>query len=208
MKENSVAYDNITISGLPGCGSTTLLSLLKEHLQPQGWKGFSGGEFMRAYALEKGLFREDRGLHHAATDYEDDFDRKIDFGMREKLEQGKKWIIEAWLSGFFAQGVDRALKVLLYCSDDAVRIDRIVNRDDVSVTEAKSHIHERTQKNIAKWSRMYRGEWIKWVVVAGKASATEPIDFWKPSLYDLSIDTYSTNREQTLKKVLKALGEE
>lgn len=208
MKENSVAYDNITISGLPGCGSTTLLSLLKERLQPQGWKGFSGGEFMRAYALEKGLFRKDRGLHHAATDYEDDFDQKIDFGMRDKLEHERNWIIEAWLSGFLAQGVNRTLKVLLYCSDDAVRIDRIVNRDDVSVAEAKAHIHERTQKNIAKWSRIYKDEWFEWVVGAGKASAAEPIDFWKPSLYDLSIDTYSTNREQTLKKVLKALGKE
>lgn len=198
-------YRNITISGLPGGGSTTLLRLLKEKLGSQGWRGFSGGEFMRSYALEKGLFKEKKGLHHSATDYEDDFDRKIDFGMRDKLRDESKWIIESWLSGFLAQGIPQVLKVLVYCSDDAVRIDRIVNRDDVSVDEAKEHIHQRYEDNLAKWSRMYRQEWEEWVVGAGKAKSGEKIDFWKPDLYDLSIDTYSISREETLAKVLVSL---
>ena len=34
----------------------------------------------------EGLFKEQGGLHHSATDYEDDFDRKVDTGMREKLQ--------------------------------------------------------------------------------------------------------------------------
>jgi len=56
MSTNSYLYQNITISGLPGNGSTTLLNTLREALKEEGWKGFSGGEFMRNYALEKGLF--------------------------------------------------------------------------------------------------------------------------------------------------------
>ncbi len=161
---------------------------------------------MRAYALEKGIFKEDHGLHHSAAHYEDDFDRKIDFGMREKLEKEEKWIIESWLSGFLAQGIPKVLKVLVYCSDDAVRIDRIVNRDDVSVDEAKDHIHRRYEENLTKWSRMYAKEWDQWVVSAGKAKSGDKIDFWKPDLYDLSVDTYGTSREETLEKVLKALN--
>lgn len=200
-----MAYRNVTISGLPGGGSTTLLRLLKEKLGPEGWQGFSGGEFMRAYAIEKGLFQEDRGLHHSAAAYDEEFDRKIDFGMRDKLTNENKWIVESWLSGFLAQGVPGVLKVLVYCSDDAVRIDRIVNRDDVTVEEAKEHIHKRYQTNLEKWSRMYGKEWEEWVVGAGRADAGEKIDFWKPSLYDLAIDTYSTSREETLDKVLNAL---
>jgi hypothetical protein len=35
--------------------------------------------------------------------------------------------------------------------------------------------------------------------------ATDPIDFWLPSLYDVVIDTYSSSREQTLETVLKVL---
>ncbi len=160
---------------------------------------------MRAYAIEKGLFREHHGLHHDASVYDEDFDRQIDLGVREKLATQEKWIIESWLSGFFAQGVDKVLKVLVYCSDDAVRIDRIVNRDDVSVDEAKEHIHQRYATNLAKWSRLYAQEWKDWVVQAGKVKPGEKIDFWRQDLYDLCIDTYSMSREETLQKVLDAL---
>ncbi|HYD34959.1 MAG TPA: AAA family ATPase [Vitreimonas sp.] len=198
-------YRNITIAGLPGSGSTTLLKGLKEELQFQGWKGFSGGEFMRTYAAEKGLYDASQNLHHDATVYTDDFDRQVDLGMREKLETEESWILEAWLSGFMAQNVPGVLKVLMICSDDAVRIDRIVNRDVIDVDEAKKHIHERKEKNLAKWSRMYGDLWQEWVVKPGKVSASDPIDFWRPDLYDLVIDTFSTNKQETLQLVVDAI---
>lgn len=198
-------YHNITVSGLPGSGSTTLLKLLKEELKFDGWKGFSGGEFMRAYAEEKGLFDGSKKLHHSATHYEDDFDRQVDMGMRSKLSKGKKWILESWLSGFLAQGVEGTLKILVTCSDDAVRIDRIVNRDEVSVTEAKVHIQKRYEENFAKWRRMYAPEWNQWVVGSGTMTEDDPIDFWHPDLYDIVIDTYSNNQQQTLDLVLNAI---
>lgn len=198
-------YRNVTISGLPGGGSTTLLNELREALKYDGWTGFSGGEFMRAYALEKGLFKEQSGLHHDASHYEDDFDRQIDFGMRTKLEKHHQQIIESWLSGFFAQGVSGVLKVLVYCSDDAVRIDRIVNRDQVTVVEAKKNMHERYHANLTKWTRLYGDQWREWVVGRGLAQDTDPIDFWQPNLYDIVIDTYSTNQQQGLRIVMDAL---
>lgn len=198
-------YRNVTISGLPGGGSTTLLQLLKEELKLQGWRGFSGGEFMRAYALEKGLFEENEGMHHDSRHYEDDFDRKIDMGMREKLSTEEKWVIESWLSGFLAQEVPDVLKVLVICSDDAVRIDRVVNRDKISVQEAKDNMRERYEANLAKWARLYEDQWQEWVVKPGKIGANEPINFWRPELYDLVIDTYSTSPEETLQRVLDTL---
>lgn len=206
--DSQFKYKNITVSGLPGSGSTTLLRMLKEseELQFAGWKGFSGGEFMRAYAVEKGLFDGSKKLHHAATDYEDDFDRQVDMGMRQKLETEEGWILEAWLSGFLAQQVEGTLKILMTCSDDAVRIDRIVNRDTVSVEEAKKHIQGRYEANFAKWRRMYSQEWQEWVVASGTLPAAAEIDFWRPELYDIVIDTYSTNQQQTLKIVLDAIS--
>lgn len=202
---STIDYQNITISGLPGCGSTTLLNLLREELKFDGWKGFSGGEFMRAYAAEKGLFDDKNSIHHDATVYSDDFDREVDMGMRHKLQTERHWILESWLSGFLAQGVKGTLKVLMTCSDDAVRVDRIVNRDGVDVQAAKAHLHERKEKNVAKWSRMYADQWQEWVVGAGKANADQPIDFWQPNLYDIVIDTYSTNQQQALQTVLDAI---
>ena len=201
----SQKYHNITISGLPGCGSTTLLHLLKEELQSDNWIGFSGGEFMRAYAIEKGLYNPAQSAHHSAAVYSDDFDRQVDYGIREKVQTQEKWIIESWLSGFMSQQVEGTLKVLLICSDDAVRIDRIINRDNVDVNEAKKSIQDRYQKNLAKWQKMYPKEWQEWVVQAGTLSDGEPIDFWRPELYDLVIDTFSHNKEATVKLVLERL---
>lgn len=198
-------YFNVTISGLPGSGSTTLLNGLKEVLQFDGWKGFSGGEFMRSYALEKGIFKENEGLHHSATDYEDDFDRKIDMGMREKLQTEKQWIIESWLSGFLAQGVEGTLKVLMTCSDEAIKIDRVVNRDRITVIDAKTNMRDRYEANLNKWARMYAKEWQEWVVKPGTLPATAEIDFWDPKLYDVVIDTYSQNQEAVLQTVLGVL---
>ncbi|HPS40430.1 MAG TPA: AAA family ATPase [Candidatus Woesebacteria bacterium] len=198
-------YKNITISGLPGCGSTTLLTELKEKLKADGWIGFSGGEFMRAYAIEKGLFDSSQAAHHSATVYSDDFDRQVDYGIREKVTNQEKWIIESWLSGFMAQNVPGTLKVLMTCSDDAVRIDRIVNRDNVDVSSAKASIYNRYQGNLLKWRRMYANEWQEWVVKTGKLQETEPIDFWRRELYDLVIDTFSNSKEKTLQLVLDAI---
>ena len=205
MKTNKYNYKNITISGLPGSGSTTLLAMLKEKLKFDGWTGFSGGEFMRSYAVEKGLYDDTQKIHHDATAYGEEFDRQIDLGIREKLKEQERWIIESWLSGFFAQGVDRVCKVLMICSDDSVRIDRIVNRDEVDVNIAKSHIHNRYKTNLEKWSRMYAAQWQKWVVERGLASSNEAIDFWKQDLYDVVIDTYSHNQQQALKVVLDVI---
>ncbi|NCO12491.1 MAG: hypothetical protein COZ34_00605 [Candidatus Pacebacteria bacterium CG_4_10_14_3_um_filter_34_15] len=200
-------YSNITISGLPGSGSTTLLNMLKKHdlIKFDGWTGFSGGEFMRAYAKEKGLFEENNGVHHDASHYEDDFDRQVDMGIREKLALGKGWIIESWLSGFLAQNLKNTLKVLMVCSEKAVKIDRIVNRDSVTPADAIANMNERYHKNLTKWQRMYKKEWGEWVVKTGKVKATDPIDFWRPNLYDVIIDTYSTNQQETLKIVIDAI---
>jgi len=201
----SYNYQNITISGLPGCGSTTLLNGLKEELQFDGWKGFSGGEFMREYAKEKGLFDEKSKHHHDARHYEDDFDRQVDMGMREKLQSETNWILESWLSGFMAQQVPGTLKVLMICSDDAVRIDRVVNRDGVTVEEAKKNMSDRYQANLTKWQRLYDQQWREWVVETGSLSAEDPIDFWRPELYDLVLDTYKQGKKETLEIVLNAI---
>lgn len=199
------AYKNITISGLPGAGSTTLLSELKQSLEYDRWTGFSGGQFMRAYAIEKNLFNSEDKLHHSSLAYGEEFDRKVDFGIREKLQTEEKWIIESWLAGFLAQQVPGTLKVLLICSDEAIRVDRVVNRDEVDVQVAKDNMHRRYRENYEKWSRMYAHEWNEWVVKPGTLPKDAPIDFWSPDIYDVVVDTYSSSKEQTLQKVLNAL---
>ncbi len=199
-------YHNITISGLPGAGSTTMLKHLKEALSVSGWRGFSGGEFMRSYAVEKGLFNQANSTHHDATVYSEEFDREVDLGMREKLASQKNWILESWLSGFMAQGVPGVLKVLMVCSNKAVRVDRIVNRDSITPEDAIAHMNERYAKNLAKWQRMYKQEWHDWVVESGLLTKRDVIDFWHSALYDVVIDTYSLNQQEAAQVVLDALS--
>ncbi len=195
-------YSNISISGLPGAGATTLGKSLAGELK---WQYFGGGDFMRAYAIKQGLFDPIKGLHHDASVYDDEFDRQVDFGMRQKVSESSENVLESWLSGFMVQGKPAVLKVLITCSDDSVRIDRIVNRDEVSVEHAKQHIFERERKNLLKWQRLYAAEWQEWVVQLGIVNAHEPINFWDERLYDLVVDTYSSSKEQALTEVLSKL---
>lgn len=195
--------NNITISGLPGAGSSTLGKALAKKL---GFEYFSGGNFMRQYAIKKGVFDKNCPVHHKATVYEDEYDRKIDYEMRDWLENKKGRVFDSWLSGFMAQGIKGVLKILVFCDKDDIRVDRVVNRDRISIKEAKKHIFEREKANLKKWTRMYEKEWNKWV----GDKLEEPIkdgvfDFYNPKVYDLAIDTYSNHRQKALKIVLKEL---
>lgn len=161
---------------------------------------------MRAYAVERGLFKENTKAHHSAAVYDEAFDRQVDYGMRRTLETTSGNILDSWLSGFIAQGVAGNLKVLVFCSSDKIRVDRIVNRDGLTVPEAKRHIFERETANVTKWRKMYSREWQQWVVGPKTLPADRPVWYWYPELYDLSIDTYKYSKEETLKLVLKKLG--
>jgi len=184
-----LSYDNITISGGISVGTTTLANNLKPYLKPYGWTFFSGGEFMRDYAVKNGLFDPKKPGHHMATAYSDDFDRKIDYGMRGRLQKEKHLVLESWLSGFFAREVPGTLRILLVCSNEAIRIDRVVNRDNVSVDDAKLFIKTREGENFKKWKRLY-GDY----------------DFFDPKHYNLVVDTYSSGQLETLGIVLDKLG--
>ncbi len=203
-----LTYRNITISGLPGSGSTTLLNALREHptLKFDSWSGFSGGEYMRDYAQQKGLLDAAGQLHHTANAYPEDFDREVDMSMRTRLQKEDHWILESWLSGFFAHGVDGVLKVLMMCSNTAVRVDRIVNRDQVTADDALENMNHRYRTNSAKWRKMYAKEWHDWVVATGTFKESDPIDFWHPDLYDIVIDTYSTNQVEAVDLVINAIS--
>lgn len=203
MDPKSLRYSNITISGLPGAGSSTLGRGLEKRL---GWKYFGGGDFMREYAVKKGLFDKGVPLHHSATVYGDEFDKEVDYGVRKSLQKESGRILDAWLSGFMALKLKRVLKVVVYCQNDDLRVDRLVNRDGVSVEAAKEHIFKREEENLSKWSRLYKKEWEEWVPEKLQAARQgEWLDFYNPELYDLAIDTYSHDRQVSLKLVLDKL---
>ncbi len=182
-------YSSIAMSGRPGAGRSTLLKNLRSYLEPLHFEFFSGGDWSRQFSIQAGKQDPNDTKHHLATDYGDDVDLQIDVAMREKISDPEVHMaIESWIAGWNARGINHVLKVLLMC-DDALRIDRIVNRDNITVEDAKAHIRMREESNLAKWKRMYNTD-----------------DFWDPKHYDLIINTYSHGPRETLDIVLQALG--
>jgi len=172
-------YKNITISGLVCTGTTTLSKLLAEKLN---WSRHSSGEMFRDYCLEHNLPIEQTSLRP------DSITLEIDSMVKEKLQKESNMIMEGWLTGFLAREVPGVFKILLVC-DAALRIDRLVNRDGMTVEQAKEHTEVREAENFKKWQRIYK--------VA---------DFWDPKHFDLTIDTYASSKEETLNNTLAALG--
>lgn len=185
----NLKYTSIAISGRPGAGRSTLLKNLKPIVEPLGWETFSGGDWARQFAIQNGKHSATDPTHHKATDYDDSVDHQIDAAMREKLLDPKNHVaVESWIAGWNMRGIPHVLRVLLMC-DDALRIDRVVNRDNISVEEAKLHLREREEANLTKWKRMYGVD-----------------DFWDPKYYDLVLNTYSHGPKEVLNIVLQSLG--
>lgn len=182
MQNTSVnsKYRNITISGRVASGATTLSKALSDKI---GWQLVNGGELYREYAKKNGIPLEKTGLSS------DNYHLELDEFIKNKLTSEKNFIIESWLAGFDAQGIDGVFKIFVVCSDDSVRIDRIVNRDQLTIEEAKAHLKTREEENLIKWERLYHTH-----------------DFWNPKLYDLIIDTYRNGPSETLDLVLQAIG--
>lgn len=188
-QSKKLKYSSIAISGRPGAGRSTLLKNLQPYIEGIGWETFSGGDWARKFAIETGKHAANDPRHHKATDYGDDIDHQIDAQMREKLTDPNAHVaVESWIAGWNMRGLPHVLKVLLMC-DDSLRIDRIVNRENISVDEAKQHMREREEANLSKWKRMYGVE-----------------DFWDAKYYDMVINTYAHGPIETLNLVLQALG--
>ena len=182
-------FRNITVSGRIGTGATTLAKKLAEEL---GWEMLEGGQIMRRIQREIGANVSETNKRP------DHFDLEYEKMVKKILREEKHRIVQSHLAGFDAQGIGKVLKILLVCEDENgkdkedVRIDRLVNRDRISVEEAKQEVVEREEKNLEKWRRLYADGDGKWV-------------YWDKGYYDLTINTYSHSPEQTLKITLEAL---
>lgn len=181
MDPNQFAFENVTISGGIAVGKNTLKDSLAAVLEPYGWKATSGGQLLRDFTKE--FIRPNASLA------DDAFHHQLDDRTRTLLTDDKFYIIEAWLAGFVAKDLDNTLRILLTCNDDALRIDRVANRDKVTVEEAKQYIKEREEDNFREWKRLYGDH-----------------DFWAPSHYHMVIDTYKNGPVETRNMVLERLG--
>lgn len=181
---------NITVSGRIGSGATTLAHHLSEKL---GWDMLDGGKIMRKIQAEMGAGVEETSKRP------DNHDLEYEEMVKKTLKEEDKHIIQSHLAGFDAQGIPGVFKIFVVCEDREgndkvdVRIDRLVNRDGISIDQAKHEIIERDRQNLEKWRRLYAGNDPEWV-------------YWDKKYYDLFVNTYEYNQEETAKLALEALG--
>lgn len=182
---------NITISGRIGAGATTLAQKLAKTL---GWEHIEGGEvFWEKVRGRLNLASKDTNMRP------DQEDQNFDSMLKRLLKEGKHNIVETKLAGFNAQEIKGVFKILLICEDEhgidqtAMRIDRLVNREGLSINEAKREVLEREENDIEKWRRLYAKDEPSWI-------------YWDKKYYDLVINTYDHNQEETLNLALEGMG--
>ena len=181
MDTPKLKFRNIAISGLPATGTSTLAQNLAKELK---WTRINVGDIQREFDRKRGASEYFSGSDTRS----DEWERGLEDMTKKKLTEEGRLIYEAWLAGFIARDIKDVLKVLLVCRDE-LRIDRLVNRDNMTVEEAKKQIESREKGNITKWKALY-GDY----------------DFWNPDYFDLVIDTYSSGPHETVGKVLDKLG--
>ena len=182
---------NITVSGRIASGQTTLAKSLSEAL---GWKMWEGGALTERYYIETLKNVDEIDVDARPDSHEVWMDELI----KKMLVEDEHQIIQSNLAGFDALGLKGVFKILTVCEDKegidqtSIRIDRLINRKGVSVEEAKRNIIMRERRNREKWSRLYADNNPQWV-------------YWDKKYYDLIINTYILNKEESVKKALDVI---
>ncbi len=181
---------NITVSGRIGSGATTVAMGLSKTLE---WPLLEGG------ALFEKIHQELNISEVNVNGRPDKFDLEFEENIKKILREQSRQIIQSHLAGFDAQNIPGIFKILVVCEDSdgndkpEIRIDRLVNRRKISIEEAKVEVLVRENENIEKWQRLYANGDKNWF-------------YWDKNYYDLVINTYSHNQEETLKIALEAIG--
>lgn len=181
----------ITVSGRIASGSTTLAKKLAHALR---WKRIEGGDiFWEAVRTKLGLDAKDTGLRP------DEEDLAFEAMQKEILETRDHMVVESKLAGFVARDLKDVFRVLVICVDPQgvdqtnIRIDRLVNREQMTIADAKEEVLVREKSDVEKWRRLYAHDDKDWT-------------FWDKKYYNLVVNTYEHDPDEAVALVLEAVG--
>jgi len=189
MAQELPLIKNITVSGRIGSGATTLAKKLSEKLN---WDLLEGGVLFEKIMADLNL---DQSQVESRPDH---FDLEYEEKIKHLLKDKDHHIIQSHLAGYDAQGINGVYKILVICEDkhgndmQDIRIDRLVNRDNKPVADAKTEVLEREKEHLAKFRRLYANNDPNWI-------------YWDKKYYDLVINTYDHNQEEALREVFKSI---
>ena len=169
----------ITVSGPAGSGKSTLAANLADEL---GYDHVSGGDIFRSLADERGVSLVELN-QQAETD--DQIDRDLDQRLRSTAREEDDLVLESRLAGWMA-GDYADLKLWLDAPLD-VRAERIADREEKSVTEARDETQARAESEALRYQEYYG------------------IDIDDRTIYDLSVNTARWDEAGVLDLIVTAV---
>ena len=140
----------ITISGHPGSGTTTLVSILEKKFD---WDSINGGKIFRNAAKKNNMNLVD----FAELCLIDD---KMDKGLDEELisimqDHDGPQIIESRLAGHWAKLKDIECKSIWLKVDEEIRAKRVQKREGGDLSHVLFSIKQRVEKDELRFQRFY-----------------------------------------------------
>lgn len=158
----------ITVSGLPGSGTTTISNLLAIHYS---MKVISAGEIFRILAKEKDMSLDELSL---LAEQDPSIDIQIDEKQKKIAINEDNVILEGRLAGYMA---NNALKIWLKSSLEE-RVKRIVSRENIIFEQAYKETISRESSEASRYLDIHN------------------IDIKNLDVYDVIIDSGKWNQYQ------------
>lgn len=145
----------ICISGMSGCGKSTVAKQLAKRYH---FKYLSGGEALKALAIEagykpaeRGWWESDEGMRFLQQRMKDaDFDRKVDQKLMEWAKRGNV-VLDSWTIPWLLK---EGFKIWLEASPE-VRAKRLAKRNGINVKEALEVMKEKDEKTRSIYKSLY-----------------------------------------------------
>jgi predicted cytidylate kinase len=170
----------ITISGLPGSGTTTIAKLLEKKI---GLKYVYSGDIFRKMAKKYNMSLEEFGSY---CEKHRDVDEQLDRYQLEILRKGNV-IVEGRITGWIAHSNKiPSTKVLLKAGLET-RADRIVKREKGDIEKRKKEILKREKSEAIRYKIYY------------------DIDLNDTSIYDLIVDSSDKSPDEIVKIIVKEI---
>jgi len=175
----------VTISGHPGSGTTTLVSILEKRFN---WNSINGGQIFRSAAKKKGISLVDFA---ELCLIDDKVDKELDEELILIIEDSEgPEIIESRLAGHWAIKKNIDCKKIWLKVDEEIRAERVQKREGGELNHVLFSIKQRAEKDDLRFQKFYQ------------------ISLEDMTPYSLVIDCNTKTPDEIAKTVIEHLNEE